>query len=358
LSTDTGERNLPATPQKIKEARKKGQIGRSQDLSAWVGLGASALMLAAVVGTARAAATDQFTTVAQIAQRPDAALAQQALGDGLRSIIGIIGPMLAVVFAVVFATSAAQGGIHPQKPRFHTQQFNPANGFKRMFGKQAAWQATKTLLKSAVVGIAVFAVIQGLTPLLLSSGSHTLSGLLGVAGPTVRQVITWGVSAGIGIALIDLVTVLRRNRKHTRMTLKEAKDENKRTEGDPIIKSARRSRQMALSRNRMMSEVSKADAVIVNPTHVAVALRYVPGTGAPRVVAKGKGAIATAIRKRAVEHRVALIEDVPLARALHAACELGQEIPEHLFSAVAKVLAFVMNLRRRGVTPSDRPRTL
>ena len=97
-----------------------------------------------------------------------------------------------------------------------------------------------------------------------------------------------------------------------------------------------------------MAEVATADVVLVNPTHVAVALRYEPGSGAPKVVAKGSGAVASRIRAEATERRVPMIEDVPLARALHAACELGQEVPAHLFTAVARVLAFVMALRRRG----------
>jgi flagellar biosynthetic protein FlhB len=134
------------------------------------------------------------------------------------------------------------------------------------------------------------------------------------------------------------------------MTLREFKEENKRTEGDPQVKAAIRSRQLQVSRSRMMAAVADADVVLVNPTHVAVALRYEPGKGAPRVVAKGAGALAARIRARAAEHNVPLVEDVPLARALHAACEVGAEIPEYLFTAVARVLAFVMALRRRGVS--------
>ncbi len=103
-----------------------------------------------------------------------------------------------------------------------------------------------------------------------------------------------------------------------------------------------------MSRNRMIAQVADADVVLVNPTHVAVALRYEPGSGAPRVVAKGAGHVAARIRKVAADKRVPMVEDMPLARALHAACELGQEVPPHLYVAVARVLAFVMALRRRG----------
>jgi flagellar biosynthetic protein FlhB len=104
-----------------------------------------------------------------------------------------------------------------------------------------------------------------------------------------------------------------------------------------------------MSRNRMMADLSSADVVLVNPTHVAVALRYEPGGGAPRVVAKGSGAIAAKIRERAQEHRVPLVRDVPLARALHKACDIGDEIPADLYAAVAQVLAFLFALKARGV---------
>ena len=132
------------------------------------------------------------------------------------------------------------------------------------------------------------------------------------------------------------------------MTKHEVKQENKQSEGDPLIKSAIRSRQLAAARSRMMVDVQTADVVLVNPTHVAVALKYDPEGGAPRVVAKGAGAIAAKIRERAEEARVPLVRDVPLARALHASCKVGQEIPIELFAAVAQVLAFVIGRRTQG----------
>jgi flagellar biosynthetic protein FlhB len=140
------------------------------------------------------------------------------------------------------------------------------------------------------------------------------------------------------------------------MTKKEVRDEHKQSEGDPMVKGQIRSRQLAAARNRMMADVPEADVVLVNPTHVAVALRYDPAKGTPRVVAKGAGVVATRIRELAVTHRVAMVEDVPLARALHAGCEVGQEIPPQLYHAVAQVLAFVLSLRAGG-HPAGRHRT-
>ncbi|PZR54141.1 type III secretion protein [Xylanimonas oleitrophica] len=346
--SDSQERNLPATPQRMKEARRKGKLGRSQDLSAWVGLAAAAVTLPLVLDAGAAAAQEQLAVVRDVAASPDTGVAVRALGDGLRSIIGVLAPLLAVVFGVVLAVSIAQGGLRPRQIRLHFDHFKPVSAAKRLFGAQAWWMALKTLLKSALVGVAVYVAMRALVPLLAVSGDLTLGQLLWTATDGVKDLLLWGVGAGIAMALLDLAVVIRRNRKQTRMTLREFKDENKRTEGDPLLKGAIRSRQLAMSRNRMMAEVADADVVLVNPTHVAVALRYQPGAGAPRVVAKGAGAVASAIRARALENRVPLVEDVPLARALHAACDIGQEIPEYLFTAVARVLAFVMNLRQRG----------
>ena len=115
------------------------------------------------------------------------------------------------------------------------------------------------------------------------------------------------------------------------------------------MKAQRRATQMAMSRNRMMSEMADADVLLVNPTHVAVALKYDPAKGAPRVVAKGAGEVAAKLRSLAEENRVPMVQDIPLARALHGSCELGQEVPAQLFTAVARVLAFVMHLGARGV---------
>ena len=156
------------------------------------------------------------------------------------------------------------------------------------------------------------------------------------------------VLAGLALAVLDVFVVMRRNRKKTRMTKKEVKDENKNTDGDPLIKSQRRSRQLAMSRNRMMAAIADSDVVIINPTHIAIALKYEPGKSAPRVVAKGSGTIAARIREQATTDGVPMVRDIPLARALHAACELGQEIPVELYNQVARVLAFVMALKLRG----------
>lgn len=350
MSSDSGEKTEKATPKRMKELRRDGSLQRSQDMSAWVGVAAAVLTLPMVLSSASKAAREQFAQIAVFAQQPDELLASEALREAMLSMLFTLAPMLGAVALAAVVSAAAQGGIHfaPKKLKPDFKHFNPVSGLKRVFGMQAIWNGVKAALKAAAIGIVLYQVVQGLVPLLLGSGAHSLESLIDTTIGGVNNLVRTAVIAGLALAGLDMIVVAKRNRKQTRMSLKEIKDENKQSEGDPQLKAAIRSRQIAMSRNRMMAEVTRADVVLVNPTHVAVALRYEPGTGAPRVVAKGRGHVAAKIRQIAADKNVPMVQDIPLARALHAACELGQEIPPHLYTAVAKVLAFVMALKRRG----------
>jgi flagellar biosynthetic protein FlhB len=259
-----------------------------------------------------------------------------------------LGPLLATVAAVTLAGSVVQGGVHLKRLSGRFEQFNIVGGVRRIFGAQALWEGAKALLKTVAIAIAVWLVIAQLMPVLQASGSHSIGLLLQTAGDGTAALLQATVAVGLALAAVDVFVVMRRNRKHTRMTKREVKDENKNTEGDPLVRQQRRSRQFAMSRNRMIAAVADSDVVVVNPTHIAVALRYEAGKSAPRVVAKGSGVIAERIRERATDAGIPLIRDIPLARALNAACSLGQEIPQDLYTAVAHVLVFVDALRRRG----------
>ncbi|GIG30641.1 EscU/YscU/HrcU family type III secretion system export apparatus switch protein [Cellulomonas marina] len=344
----SGEKTEKATPKRMKELRRKGQLGRSQDVSTWVVLGAGLVVLPSVVTRGRDAARDQLLQVTAVGADPDPQVVVRLLGDGLASVVTTVTPLLAVVALTALVVGVAQGGWRFTPLRLHVDHLKPKTAVMRLVGPQTMWQGLKTLLKTAVVGLVMFVAIKGLAPVLVASGSLPMSEVLRLAGEGTGTLLRTGVAAGLLLAALDVVVTVRRNRKQTRMSKQEIKEESKSAEGDPLIKNAIRSRQMAMSRNRMMAAVADADVVLVNPTHVAVALRYEPGKGAPRVVAKGSGAVAARMRAVAGEHRVPMVEDVPLARALHAACELGHEVPEYLFTAVARVLAFVMTLRRRG----------
>lgn len=339
-----------ATPKRMRELRRDGSLQRSQDLSAWVGIAAAVLTLPMVISSGSDAAREQFASVAVLAHTPDAAVATQVLRDAMMSMMTTMAPMFGAVVVAAIVSSAAQGGLHfsPKKLKPSFKGFDPVQGMKRVFGMQAWWNGVKAALKAAAIGIVLYTVVQGLVPVLLGSGAHSLESLMHTAIGGTNSLVKTAVFAGLVLAGADMLVVMKRNRKQTRMSRKEIMDEHKQSEGDPHLKAAIRSRQIAMSRNRMMAAVTHADVVLVNPTHVAVALRYEPGTGAPRVVAKGRGHVAARIRKVASDNRIPMIQDIALARALHSACELGQEIPPHLYTAVARVLAFVMALKRRG----------
>ncbi|TFD72222.1 flagellar biosynthesis protein FlhB [Cryobacterium sp. Hb1] len=348
--TDSGEKTEPATQKRMKRVREKGELSKSQDVTAWLGVGAAGLMLPPTIAAASVAGTDQMYLIGTLAKSPDPSVAVEALANGLASLADILTPFFVVVLVVVLGGAALQGGIHFKKFTGKYEQFNLVTGMKRVFGTQALWEGVKVLAKTAAVGIVLWWVIQGLMPVLLTAGGLPVSELLSAASSGTAALLQAAVAAGLVLAVADIFVIMKRNRKKTMMTKKEVTDENKAAEGDPLIKSQRRSRQLMMSRNRMIASVADANVVLVNPTHVAVALKYEPGKSAPRVVAKGVGHVAARIRVQAETDQVPIVQDVPLARALHAACEIGDEIPTELYNAVARVLAFVMALQKRGST--------
>ncbi|MRH30068.1 flagellar type III secretion system protein FlhB [Microbacterium sp. SYP-A9085] len=345
---DSGERSEKATDRRLREARQKGKLSRSQDLTAWLGVGAAAICMPAAVAAGAGAGTEQMILLASVVRDPTPAAAAAALGRGLGSVLATLGPLLATVSIVTLLGAAVQGGVHLRRPSGRFEQFDIIGGLRRLFGGRALWEGAKALLKTAAIATAVWVVVAGLMPVLSASGAHSITLLLDTAADGTAALLQATVAVGLALAAIDVFVVMRRNSKHTRMTKRELKDESKRTEGDPLVRQQRRSRQLAMSRNRMIAAVADADVVVVNPTHIAVALRYEAGKSAPRVVAKGSGVVAERIRDRAKDAGVPLVRDIPLARALHAACALGQEIPQDLYTAVAHVLVFVDALRRRG----------
>jgi flagellar biosynthetic protein FlhB len=346
MADDSGEKTEAATDKRMKEVRSKGQLSRSQDLSAWIGVGAAAVMIPSTIQRGAEAGTDQLFSIGEVIRHPDDTTVVALLGAGAGSMAATIVPMLAVVGVAVLVTAIAQGGVHVKRMTGNYEQFNLLNGIKNTFGTQALWNGAKALIKTAVVGVVLWTAIQGLMPVLMSGGGLSVSALLAEAEAGTGILLRAAIAAGLLLAAADVFVVMRRNRKKTRMTKKEVRDENKSSDGDPQVKSQRRSRQLAMSRNRMMGAVVDADVVMVNPTDYAVALRYEPGKSAPRVVAKG----AASIRARAEEAGVPLVRDVPLTRALHASCGLGEEIPVDLYTPVARVLTFVMALQARGAS--------
>ncbi len=353
------ERTEKPTPKKVRENRKEGKVPRTQELGPWAALFVVALLLSWLVGHGTEQLRELMLRSLALVEDPDLAKVLAMLREGTMVGLMISLALGAGVMLLSVAGGAAQGGVHlatkSLKPKW--SKLNPIQGAKRIFGPQAWWQGAKLLLKSAVVGLLVWRAVRELVPLL--GGLVPMDVGLELAAATATGLMRDVAAAGLLAAAADYAFQRHKMGKQTRMTKKEVRDEHKMTEGDPLVKSAIRSRQLASARNRMMSDVPTADVVLVNPVHVAVALRYEASGGTPKVVAKGAGAVAARIRALADESRVPMVEDVPLARALHASCEVGQEIPPELYHAVAQVLAFVLSRKARGAAAGHHrtPRT-
>ena len=346
-----GEKTEKPTPQRLKKARKEGQIPRTQELGTWVGAAAASFLLPMLVRNAFDEVGAMFVQVGVVVETPEVEAVTALLGQALDTFVTVALPMAVALMVVGVAASAAQGGVtvtgKPMKPTL--KKLNPFPGMKRMFGGHGLWEATKAVIKTAALGTVVVVTGDRAQQLVSSAGALPLSAITATFTDSAVLMIRVVAVTGLVIAIADYVIVRKRTMKELRMTKYEIQQEHKNSEGDPHVKAQRRATQMAMSRNRMMAEVADADVLLVNPTHVAVALKYEPDRGAPRVVAKGADEVAAKLRERAAEARVPLVQDVPLARALHASCEIGQEVPAQLFTAVARVLAFVMQLSARGV---------
>jgi flagellar biosynthetic protein FlhB len=346
----SGEKTEKPTEKKKKQARKEGQIARTPDLGSWGALLVASMLLPMVVRNAMASAEKMMLALRATIINPDPKKALLIFGDGMKDAALAVAPMALSVMATALVAGGAQGGLRPVtkhlKPDF--KKLNPFSGLKKVFGPHAVWEAVKAVSKTAVLGTVLYYSLRDMLPRLIGSAQLPLAALTGVVLDTVMSLIRAAAVAGLVMAIADYMVAKRRIGKQLRMSKEDIKQEHKQAEGDPHLKGAIRSKQMAMARNRMMSDLSKADVVLVNPTHVAVALRYDPTKGAPRVVAKGAGAIAAKIRAAATEKRIPMVQDVPLARALHKSCDIGQEIPAELYGAVARVLAFVMTLKAKG----------
>lgn len=356
----TGEKTEKPTTKRRKENRKEGQVPRTPELGAWSALLLIGMALPKLLGHEIDSLRELMTTSLTAAPQADAELGLQLLGKGLWHVLATLLLLGAGVALVGIAGALAQGGFFlatkAVKPKL--SKINPLPGFKRLFSMKTLWEGAKMILRSGIVALLVWGAVKSMMPMI--GGLVPVAVVLDAIGSHALTLVRNVAVAGVVLAAADYLMQRRRVGKQTRMSKDEVKQEHKQSEGDPLLKGAIRSRQLAAARNRMMADIPTADVVLVNPTHVAVALKYDPDRGAPRVVARGAGVIATAIRERATEARVPLVRDVPLARALYTSTTVGQEIPAELFAAVAQVLAFVISRRTRGHRGGEHrsPRTL
>ena len=344
----SGEKTEKPTAQRRKESRKEGQVARTQELGGWASLLVVGLAMPTLLSHELGALQDLMVTCLSLGDDATPGKALGLLGRGAGHVLLTLVVLGCGVMVVGVASAMAQGGLYfatkSLKPKL--SKLDPLKGAKRIFGPQSLWEGAKMLSKSAAVALVVYVAIRSVMPLI--GGLVPIHTVLETVSSTALGMVRNIAFVGLGLAGADYAMQRRRVGKQTRMSKEEVKQEHRQTEGDPMVKSAMRSRQLSAARNRMMADVPTADVILVNPTHVAVALRYDPQRGAPRVVARGAGAIASKIRAVATEERVPLVRDVPLARALYRSTRVGQEIPPELFAAVAQVLAFVISRRTRG----------
>jgi flagellar biosynthesis protein FlhB len=343
-----GEKTEKPTAKKNKENRKEGKVPRTQELGAWSALVLFAMGVPKLLGHELTVLRDLMAQCFVVSGSADLAKALDLLGDGLWHFLVATLLLGSAIMLVGVAGAIAQGGffIASKAVQPKLSKLNPIQGIKRMFSMRTLWEGAKMLAKSAVVGVLAWVAIKSALPLL--GGFMPMQVVIDNTGATALSLLRNVAVFGVVMAAADYLVQRRQVGKQTRMTKEEIKQEHKNSEGDPLLKGAIRSRQLATARNRMMADVPTADVVLVNPTHVAVALRYDPEKGAPRVVARGAGVIAATIREKAGEAQVPLVRDVPLARALYSSCQVGHEIPAELFAAVAQVLAFVISRRTSG----------
>lgn len=358
--SDAGERTEEATPRKREEARKKGQVVRSRELTtAAVTIGGAVGMMAFGGGLAQMfeqLIERNFRQAGAHLDAPEHMLL--AFGDSLSTAMWALMPFLALLFVFGLAGSIAIGGLsfsgESIQPKF--EKLSPARGLKRMFGPQAAMELLKSIGKFLVVGIFVALVLMKYADdfLTLSRGDvrASLATSMDILGMSFMLV---SLSLLIIVA-IDLPFQIWQFARNLRMSKQEVRDEYKEIEGNPETRGRIRRMQRQMAQQRMMQQVPKADVVITNPTHFAVALKYeADKPGAPRVLAKGVDHMALQIRKIADAHGVQILEAPPLARALYHSSEVDQEIPEGLYLAVAQVLAYVYSLKRYGAAHTPPP---
>jgi flagellar biosynthetic protein FlhB len=345
-----GEKTEKATPRKLKKARRDGQVGHTPELGSWGSVLAASFVIPNVAHSLMGISQSCLVEVGATIQHPDVGRAITMTRYSMEHAVLATAPLAILVLLTAVATAGAQGGIWvaPKLLAPKMSRLNPLSGLKRMFGTQGVWSLLKSLGKLVVLAAVTYLSVRNLVPTLMASGSLPLSAVMQAAIDAALRLVRIGALAGLALAVADIAVVRKRNNKQLKMTKHEVKEEMKSSDGDPLLRGAMRSRALAISRNRMMADIPNADVVLVNPTHVAVALKYDPAKGAPRVVAKGADHLATRIRELAERNRVPMVADIPLARALYSTCEIGHEIPADMYQGVATVLAFVMRLKRKG----------
>ena len=348
-----GEKTEEPTAKKRADARKKGQVGRSQELN-------TAFVLLVGFFTLKLLWDSIYLSIASYTTYVFTNLNQSIDTENIIHIfIGIIVVLAKTAFPVMFAIMLIglainffQVGLNfnTESIEFKLDKLNPINGFGRIFSKRSLVELAKSFFKILVIGFFLYRFIHEQILAMPQFMFFDLTTSLALVAEIIFQMAFIVIGVIMIMALMDYGYQKWQTTQDLKMTKQEVKDEMKQSEGDPQIKGKIRQKQRQMAMARMMKEVPKADVIVTNPTHYAIALSYQQGMSAPLVVAKGQDLVAQRIKEIAREARVPIIENKPLARAIYAAVQIGDVIPQELYQAVAEVLAYVYRLKhaRRG----------
>ncbi|MGQ9569997.1 MAG: flagellar biosynthesis protein FlhB [Thermodesulfovibrionales bacterium] len=336
------ERTEKATPRRRQKAREKGQIARSREIIS-ITVMAGIILIFYFAGDAfiKNLSTLMSNLLGLQYGRDPLAVLRFTFFEMPR----LFGPFLGIVFIFAIMGSVVQGNLVIKPLDFDIQQFNPMNGLKRLFSLNGLVNFLISLCKFIFVGILIYYIFKKILFSLPYLSAMDIRQIQIVSGKLVAKSVLYAFGLFLVLAIVDFIYEKWRYERSLKMTKAEIKEEHRETEGDPLIKSKLRSLQKEIARQRMMQQVPKATVVITNPTHIAVALRYKSDEmKAPKIIAKGAGFIAEKIVMIAREHGVPIVEDKPLARALYK-LKIDSFIPEELYRAVAKILAYIYKLR-------------
>ncbi len=350
------ERTETPTPRRRAEARQRGQVGRSSDLTAAVILLGTLLLLYATGRQllARLVEVTRYCLGQPGGVMTDADQMTVAFAHVARAAAAMVLPTMLLALVLALLASFLQIGplftFMPLQPSL--DKLNPINGLKRMFSARAFVQLVMGVGKMSILTLVAYSTIKGQLPVLATAAGMDYVTLAGLGGDLM---FTLGIRLAVALlilAIIDFIYQRYRTEKELKMTKEEVREELRRMEGDPKIKQRRRQVQLELAMRRIRQAVPKADVVITNPTEYAVAIQYdADAMAAPRVVAKGADLLAQRIRELAIEHRIPIVERPPLARALYRAVDVGQEIPPQFYKAIAEILAYVYELAGKTHKP-------
>jgi flagellar biosynthetic protein FlhB len=343
------EKTEAPTPRKREEARAKGQgVGRSWEFSMGLTLGVGTLALASLLpGVAATLVTRTQMAIVNMSPRTSNAQLVNQTGDAILTVLILILPLASLVLVAGVAGNLISGGLvfSYRAIRFDMSRINPLTGLKRIADRQALVRLGLSAAKLSILALISWQVVGSRIPSIVATQGSSPAA---IAGSCLSAVFQLGLTITIllaVVALVDFVVQRRKAQQSIRMTKEEVKQEYKESEGDPHVRSARRRRARQMAFARMMDAVPTSDAIVTNPTTLAVALKYDSLTmRAPKIVAKGQRLMAERIKQLARENNVPVIEDKPLARALFSR-PIGSEVPAHLYRAVAKLLVLVHQAR-------------